>query len=59
MTITYNTPLPTEWKAKYDAIMTASIQIMEDLKHKYFPEEDMPADPDFINPTEPTEEPTE
>ena len=55
MTITYNTPLPTEWKAKYDAIMTASIQIMEDLKHKYFPEEDMPADPDFINPTEPTD----
>ena len=59
MTITYNTPLPTEWKAKYDAIMAASIQIMEDLKHKYFPEDDMPADPDFINPTEPTEEPTE
>ena len=55
MTITYNTPLPTEWKAKYDAIMAASIQIMEDLKHKYFPEEDMPADPDFINPTEPTD----
>ena len=48
MTITYNTPLPTEWKAKYDAIMTASIQIMEDLKHKYFPEDNMPNSSDVI-----------
>lgn len=48
MTITYNTPLPTEWKAKYDAIMAASIQIMEDLKHKYFPEDNMPNSPDII-----------
>lgn len=48
MTITYNTPLPTEWKAKYDAIMAASIQIMEDLKHKYFPEDNMPNSPNII-----------
>jgi len=39
MTITYNTPLPEEYQSKYDAIISASIEIMEDLKHKYFPEE--------------------
>ena len=57
MTITYNTPLPTEWKAKYDAIMTASMEILETLKHKYFPDEEIPEPTD--EPTEPTEEPTE
>lgn len=45
MTITYNTPLPEQWKAKYDAIISASIEIMEDLKRKYFPEDqDEPTD---------------
>ena len=56
MTITYNTPLPTEWKAKYDAIMAASIQIMEDLKHKYFPEDNMPNSPDIIQPDQPIDD---
>lgn len=57
MTITYNTPLPTEWRAKYDAIMTASMEILETLRHKYFPNEEIPEPTD--EPTEPTEEPTE
>ena len=58
MTINYNTPLPNEWKAKYDAIISASIEIMEDLKHKYFPvDPDEPEEPD--EPTEPTDEPTD
>lgn len=50
MTITYSTPLPTEYKAQYDAIMAASMEILETLKHKYFPEEETP---------EVTDEPTE
>ena len=57
MTINYNTPLPTEWRAKYDAIMTASMEILETLRHKYFPDEEIPEPTD--EPTEPTEEPTE
>lgn len=39
MTINYYTPLPSEYEAKYNAIMNASLQIMEDLKNKYFPED--------------------
>lgn len=58
MTITYSTPLPTEYKAQYDAIMTASMEIMETLKHKYFPEEQVSITTE-PEPTEPTEEPTE
>ena len=57
MTITYTTPLPTEWRAKYDEIMTASMEVMEVLRHKYFPDEEIPEPTD--EPTEPTEEPTE
>ena len=57
MTITYTTPLPTEWKAKYDEIMAASMEVMEVLRHKYFPDEDIPEPTD--EPIEPTDEPTE
>ena len=57
MTITYTTPLPTEWRAKYDEIMAASMEVMEVLRHKYFPDEEIPEPTD--EPTEPTEEPTE
>ena len=57
MTITYTTPLPTEWRAKYDEIMAASMEVMEVLRHKYFPDEDISEPTD--EPTELTEEPTE
>lgn len=57
MTITYNTPLPSEFKAQYDEIMAASMEVMEVLRHKYFPDEDIPEPTD--EPTEPTEVPTE
>lgn len=39
MTINYNTPLPDEWKAKYDAIISASMEILETLRYKYFPDD--------------------
>lgn len=39
MTITYTTPLPPVYQEKYDAIISASIEIMEELRGKYFPEE--------------------
>ena len=57
MTITYTTPLPTEWRAKYDEIMAASMEVMEVLRHKYFPDEEI-SEP-TNEPTEPTEEPIE
>lgn len=57
MTITYNTPLPTEWRAKYDEIMTASMEVMEVLRHKYFLDEEIIEPTD--EPTEPTDELTE
>lgn len=50
MTITYETPLPTEFQAKYDAIITSAIDVMERLKKKYFPNVETP---------EVTDEPTE
>lgn len=37
MTITYNTPLPEEYQNRYDEIITASMEVAEALKHKYFP----------------------
>lgn len=39
MTITYNTSLPEEYQNRYDEIITASMEVMETLKHKYFPDE--------------------
>lgn len=39
MTITYNTPLPEEYQNRYDEIITASMEVAEALRHKYFPDE--------------------
>lgn len=39
MTITYNTPLPEEYQNRYDEIITASMEVAETLRHKYFPDE--------------------
>lgn len=59
--ITYETPLPEKWMERANSILVPAMEIVNELKRKYFPEEgptDEPID-EPVEPTEPTEEPTE
>ena len=36
--IEFDTPLPTDWQNRADAILGPAMNIVNELKHKYFPE---------------------
>lgn len=52
--ITYETPLPEEWTERANSILVPAMEIVDELKRKYFPEEESTDEP-----TEPAEESTE
>ena len=59
--ITYETPLPDEWMARANSILVPAMEIVNELKRKYFPEDEPTDEPtdEPVEPTEPAEEPTE
>ena len=59
--ITYETPLPEEWMNRANAILVPAMEIVNELKRKYFPEdeEDEPVDGSENEPGAETEDETE
>lgn len=59
--ITYETPLPEEWMARANSILVPAMEIVNELRRKYFPEDEPTDEPtdESVEPTEPTEESTE
>ena len=43
--ITYETPLPEEWMERANSILVPAMAIVNELKRKYFPEDEEPTEP--------------
>ena len=54
--IEFDTPLPEEWMDRANSILVPAMEIVNELKKKYFPEQEEPSEEPF---EEPFEEPSE